>query len=282
MTDLVARISAIPDRIEQLRQVTTSLAESQEQTTELARLRRRLIQELHDEGLSFTKIAEAAGISRGRVSQLRSSGPAPEGTFLGKGNVRIIVPLQQTSPTSRAVVAMQNVAAAQRLAEFARSVNLEVQEERVPTGSEITLNKPGTIVLGGDNLSPTVAALLRQDPIIQFTTAEGHPVLRELPVHSNHAPSDDPSNRYDVAYIGRLALPNSRSGRGALILAGLGPTGPLGPVHYLMISLTELFNHVGTAPFSAVLRIDYDPDTREPHAVKPISPLYRHSEYATV
>jgi DNA-directed RNA polymerase specialized sigma24 family protein len=57
------------------------MAQSQREMTELARLRRRVIQELHAGGLSYAQIADAAGLSRGRIYQLRHAGPAPRARF---------------------------------------------------------------------------------------------------------------------------------------------------------------------------------------------------------
>jgi hypothetical protein len=54
-------------------------AAAQRDVTELGRLRRRVIQELVGQGMSYGQIAEAAGLSRGRIHQIRHKGPAPRG-----------------------------------------------------------------------------------------------------------------------------------------------------------------------------------------------------------
>jgi DNA-directed RNA polymerase specialized sigma24 family protein len=61
------RIARITDPYELRRAATGRLGEAQQEVTELARLRRKVIQDLHAEGLSYAQIAEAAGLSRGRA-----------------------------------------------------------------------------------------------------------------------------------------------------------------------------------------------------------------------
>ena len=70
------RIASISDPYELLRAATERLADAQQEVTELARLRRGLIQDLHAQGMSYAQIGEAAGLSRGRIHQIRHTGPA--------------------------------------------------------------------------------------------------------------------------------------------------------------------------------------------------------------
>src|SRR5690606_33659635 len=75
------RIASIDDPFALLRAATERLARAQQEVTDLARLRRRVIQDLHAQGLSYAQIAEQAGLSRGRIHQIRHTDPASEGTF---------------------------------------------------------------------------------------------------------------------------------------------------------------------------------------------------------
>ncbi len=68
------RIAAIGDPYAQLRAVTQRLAELQQEVKELAQLRRHVVEQLHAQGLSYSQIARAAGLSRGRIGQLRQHG----------------------------------------------------------------------------------------------------------------------------------------------------------------------------------------------------------------
>jgi hypothetical protein len=61
-----------------------------------ARLRREAIEEAHrTQGLTFTDIAAALGIAKGRVTQIRGGAPAPERLFFGVGLVSVGVPLRE-------------------------------------------------------------------------------------------------------------------------------------------------------------------------------------------
>ena len=104
MTGEVERIADIEDPFELLRLATERLAAAQRDVTELSRLRRRVIQDLHGQGMSYSQIADAAGLTRGRIHQIRHQGPAPEGAFLGSGLVALFVrfPPKGRGPLTRA------------------------------------------------------------------------------------------------------------------------------------------------------------------------------------
>src|SRR6266542_5018343 len=91
----IERVAALDDPYALLQEVTKRMAQAQREVTELARLRRRVIEQLYGQGRSYAQIAEAAGLSRGRIHQLRHRGPAPEGAFLGVGGIVIATPLKQ-------------------------------------------------------------------------------------------------------------------------------------------------------------------------------------------
>jgi hypothetical protein len=112
MSDELQRIMAIDDPYLLLREVTTRLADAQQEVTELARLRRRVVQDLHAQGLSYAQIATKAGLSRGRIHQIRHTGPAPEGAFLGRGAVTVATPLRRDDERGRTVVAVDGRTAA--------------------------------------------------------------------------------------------------------------------------------------------------------------------------
>src|SRR4051794_2573725 len=205
--DEVSRIAAMRDPFELLRAATAQLSAAQEQVTELSRLRRRTIQELHQRGMSYAQIAEAAGLSRGRIHQIRHGGPAPEGEFLGIGRVTIATPLKQEAINARPVVAVEDVTGAQRLGELARSLGIGPSFETVPMGGEIDLNRPNLIVICGPRLSKPVAAVLDQDPVVQFERASDGPwtlVDRRSGRVYRSGQDEAPERDRDYAYFGRL------------------------------------------------------------------------------
>src|SRR6266498_190893 len=171
----IERLAALEDPYALLQEVTERMADAQREVTELARLRRRVINQLQAQGHSYAQIAEAAGLSRGRIHQLRHRGPAPEGTFLGVGSIIIATPLKQEARNARPVVAVEDFTAAQRLANLARTVQLDVEFEQVPLDGRIDLNRPNLIVICGPRLSDVVAGVLAQDPVVQFERATDGP-----------------------------------------------------------------------------------------------------------
>lgn len=66
----IEQFTGIADPFDRLAAVTRRLAESTREIDELSRLRRDLVAELHGRGFSHARIAEAAGLSRGRIFQL--------------------------------------------------------------------------------------------------------------------------------------------------------------------------------------------------------------------
>ncbi len=92
--------------------------------------------------MSYAQIAKEAGLTRGRIHQIRHTGPAPEGTFLGTGTITLATPLKQEATNARPVVAMEDVTAAKRLEDLARGFDLAMELEHVAIGGEINLNRP--------------------------------------------------------------------------------------------------------------------------------------------
>jgi hypothetical protein len=273
------RIARITDPYELLRAATDRLAEAQQEVTELARLRRRLIQDLHAQGLSYAQIGEAAGLSRGRIHQIRHTGPAPEGAFLGTGAITIATPLKREERGGRPVVAVEDVAAAGRLEALARTFGLDVSTVHVPLGGDIDLNQPGLVVICGPRLSAVMGQAYDADPVIRWEqTGSGAWALRDTRSGELFVSGvDDGSGRSrDVAYLGRLPRPD---GNGTfLAFTGVHPPGTLGVVALLSSDIGTLWGQVGTEPFSVVVGVDYDPDTNEPGKTELLTPLYRHDQ----
>lgn len=274
MSDAVKRILNLGDPFEQLRQATAGINAAQEAVTELARLRRKIIQELRDRGMSFAEIAEQAGLTRGRIHQIRHQGPHPEGAFLGSGTVIIATPLKQEAIKARPVVAIEDVHATERLSNLARSLRLEPRSETIPVGGgEFDLNRPNLVVISGPRISASIARVLAQDPVLQFERAADGPwtlVDRRTGEVFRSGQDSDPPRNSDVAYLGRLPR---LDGQGSLIVfTGIHPQGSLGVVDLLCNSIGELHREVGTSNFSLLVGTDYDPDSHEPVRVEILTP----------
>lgn len=273
------RIARITDPYELLRAATGRLGEAQQEVTELARLRRRVIQDLHAQGLSYAQIAEAAGLSRGRIHQIRHTGPAPEGAFLGTGAVTIVTPLREDAQTRRQVVALDDVTAGKRLEDLARTFGLAVTSEHVTTGGDIDLDRPGLIVICGPRMSAAMRQAYDTDPVLRWEQSpDGLWVLHDTRTSVIHRSGSDshPARPHDVAYLGRLACPGSDGS--FLAIAGIHPPGSLGVAHLLATDISALWGQAGTGRFSVVVGTEYDPQSHEPVRTELLTPLYRHDQ----
>ncbi|WP_309054192.1 sigma-70 family RNA polymerase sigma factor [Streptomyces sp.] len=279
MSDELRRIMAIGDPYLLLREVTTRLADAQQEVTELARLRRRVVQDLHAQGLSYAQIAAKAGLSRGRIHQIRHTGPAPEGVFLGRGAVTVATPLRRDDERGRTVVAVDDVSSGKRLEDLARSYGLDVTSEHVPVSGEIDLNREGLVVVCGPRMSREMWDTYAQDPVLHWERAEDGPwtvVDRRTGTVYRSGQDSDPARPYDVGYLGRLSRPD---GKGSLLaIAGIHTQGSLGVVQLLASDLNTLWGQVGDHRFSTLVGVEYDPETSEPRSAELLCPLYRHDE----
>ncbi|MCF2526604.1 sigma factor-like helix-turn-helix DNA-binding protein [Yinghuangia soli] len=273
------RIARIADPFALLKAATERLAEAQREVTELSRLRQRVITELHGQGLSYAEIAAAAGLTRGRIHQLKQAAPAPESAFLGTSRVIIATPLKQEASNARPVLAAEDFAGANRLAELARSYRLEPTFEHIPLSGAIDLNRDGLVVVCGPRLSQDVAGVLATDPRFRFEKAADGPwTLRDLTTDEVHRAGMDstPATDTDVAYLARLPRPD---GNGLLlVLTGIHPQGSLGVIHLITHDLEDLYQRVGTGRFSVLVDVTYDPESNEPISVRARTPFYNHDE----
>ena len=63
-----------PDPVRRGRRATDLLATYQQRSVELARIRRAAVEEARDQlGGSYTEVARAFGLTKGRITQIRSS-----------------------------------------------------------------------------------------------------------------------------------------------------------------------------------------------------------------
>jgi hypothetical protein len=119
--------------------------------------------------------------------------------------------------------------------------------------------------------------VLEQDPNLRFVTApDGCWTIHDRRTDTTHRSGIDQENNadFDIAYLGRLPRPD---GAGTLmIFTGIHPQGSLGLVHYLIECTSQMYDDVGTTPFSTLIRTAFDRDTSRPTEIQRISPLYRH------
>ena len=206
--------------------------------------------------MSYTEIAEALGITKGRVTQLRSSAPAPERAFFGIGPVTIALPLRTgEAGRQRILVAAEDVATADQLDEMLVGLALTVTRTQMPMH---TAQPPrgDAVVICGPKSAPVGGYLLDRDPYLGMVQDEGRWWMTSTITAERYgSPGDDPDpTDGDLAYLARHQI----DGRIVVHIAGIHSVGSLGVAHYLGQQLPDLFAIVGETEFSAAVSCTFD------------------------
>ncbi|MCC3329105.1 hypothetical protein [Nocardia abscessus] len=269
--DDVARVFAIEDKVERLKAATDGVAAAQQTINELTRIRRAVIRELHAEGWTFARIGAAAGLSRARIHQVSTQGPAPEGLFFGHGSLTVLVPEVRAGR----VIGAPDPAAPQRLAELLRELGFGVAVEHFLPGRPIDLHRDGLIVLGGPELSPSLRQLVAADPRLRRAVArmgDARRGIEDRAARRVYRPGGP--EPHDIAYLGRLPRPDKRGS--VLMIDGMHPPGSLGAIRLLATRLATLHERAGNYLFSVLIACRFDRATGEPLEAELLTPVYRH------
>jgi hypothetical protein len=246
-----------PDPVRRGRRATELLTRCQQRAAELARLRRAAIQDAHrDLGMSYTQIAAAMGITKGRISQIRATAPAPERAFFGTGPVSVGVPCRYgVTDRRRALIAAEDARAGQEITRLLAGYALAVTTYQIEPGT--TAPPPGdTVVICGPKSAPAGAALLARDGALGMREDAGRWWIIQQDTGDRYgSPADEQAPAgADLAYVGR----HQDGGRVAVHIAGIHAIGSLGAVHYLAGHLPALFAAAGDTSFSLVTEASYD------------------------
>ncbi|MFI6030437.1 hypothetical protein [Amycolatopsis magusensis] len=247
-----------PNPVRRGQRATELLTVYQQRATELARLRKAAIEEAHREhGMSYTEIAAALGITKGRITQIRSSAPGPERAFFGVGPVNIGIPYRlAVTDRERPLIAAEDSEAGQQVEALLSS--LAIAATRSQIGPETADLSPGdAVVICGPKTAPVAVNLLEREPALRFITDENDRWWLEHQTTGERygSPADDSApQKADVAYIGRHVL----DGRVVVHIAGIHSIGSLGAVDYLTRSLGEVFGQVGDQQCSFIVRSSSD------------------------
>ncbi|WP_208026033.1 hypothetical protein [Amycolatopsis acidicola] len=207
--------------------------------------------------MSYTEIAAALGITKGRITQIRSTAPVAERVFFGVGPVSIGVPYRyQTTDRERPLIAAEDAETGNQLEVLLTSMSLgtsrytiEPERTEVPAGDVIVVCGPKSAPIGAD--------LMAQDPALGMVEDDGRWWIEQRVDGSRvGSPTDDPKQPQpaDVAYVARHMIDN----RVIVHIAGIHGIGSLGATHYLTTHLAEVFREVGAQPMSMVVRATYD------------------------
>ncbi len=220
-------------------------------------MRRAAIEEAHREhGMSYTEIATALGITKGRITQIRSNAPGPERALFGVGPVSIGVPYRyRTTDRERPLIAAEDAQTGEELERLLGALALAVTRYQIEP-DRATPPEGDTVVVCGPKSAPVGAELLGRDPVLSMLEDEGRWWIqhRNTGERVGSPTDDDPSKSADVAYIAR-----HRDGSRVVIhIAGIHAIGSLGAAHYLAAHAARLSQRAGDESFSLVVRATYD------------------------
>lgn len=246
-----------PDPIRRGRRATDLLTFYQQRATELARLRRAAIEQAHrEQGMSYTEIAAALGITKGRVTQIRSTAPGPERVLFGVGPVSIGVPYRyQTTDRERPLIAAEDAQTGEQLEQLLAALSLAVTRFQIePDRAELPAGD--SVVVCGPKSAPIGADLLADDPMLTMVKDDGRWWLEHVPTGERFgSPADDAEAQdADLAYVAR----HRADDRVITHIAGIHAIGSLGAVHYLSSHLADVFGETGDESFSLAVRATYD------------------------
>jgi hypothetical protein len=255
--DEFASVRRDPDPISRGRRATELLTLYQQRAAELARLRRAAIEQAHRErDMSYTEIASALGITKGRVTQIRSTAPVAERAFFGVGPVAIGVPYRyQRTDRERPLIAAEDAAAAERAEQLLTGLGFAISRFQIEP--ERVEQPPGdAVVICGPKSAPMAENLISRDPALSIVEDSGRWWIEQEDSDLRHgSPADEPNpDAADLAYVAR-----HREGNRSLVhIAGLHAIGSLGAVHYLTNHLAATFRDTADESFSCIIRAQYD------------------------
>lgn len=246
-----------PDLLRRGQRATALISIYQQRATELARLRREAIEELHrSQGMSYTEIATALGITKGRVTQIRSGAPARERAFFGIGPVKVGVPLREgTDDRMRSYVDAADLATQQDTETMLAGLALTAEPLTIRP-DQTTAPEGDTVVICGPKSAPIGASLLKSDPKLGMTKTAGRWwIINKTTGERYGSPlREEPAGQGDIGYLSRR-----RDGDRVIVhIAGIHSPGSRGVVHYLTHHLAALHRQVGDESFSVGIRCQLD------------------------
>ena len=246
-----------PDPVRRGQRATRLLTIYQQRAAELARLRKAAIEEAHRErGMSYTEIAQALGITKGRITQIRGSDSRAERAVFGVGPVSVGVPYRyQTTDRERPLVAAEDFQTGEQIETLLTALAFAVTRYQIePDRAEA----PGgdTVVVCGPKSAPVGAALMERDPALSMVRDGGRWWIEHRTTGERFgSPSDDGNGKAaDVAYVAR----HKQAGGVAVHIAGIHAIGSLGAAHYLTAHLADVYRKAGEQQFSMIVQASYD------------------------
>ncbi|MGY1867303.1 helix-turn-helix domain-containing protein [Nocardia gipuzkoensis] len=248
-----------PDPIRRGRRATELMTVYQQRGTELARLRAEAIEEARKSGISLTEIAAQIGITKSRVSQIRTSAPPAERAFFGVGPVAIGIPHRVgfEEGRERTFIDRSDQEVQQRL---------EAELDRLSLATSMFPIKPHTesvpdgdsIIVCGPKSAPVARDLLRADASLSFERDDTGWWIVDAHTGQRHGSPyrQNSTEQSDVGYLSRR-IENDRV---IVHIAGITAIGSLGVAHWLATNLNTVYRPKNTF-MSCAIACDFENET---------------------
>lgn len=247
-----------PDPIRRGQRAGELIAVYQQRSTELARLRKAAIEQANrDLGLSFSEIGERLGLTKGRISQIRTSAPPSERAFFGVGPVAIGVPrrIGIEEGRERAYIDSNDEATRDHLQHKLAELSLTTTQfgirpdtEEVPAGD--------CIIVCGPKSAPVARNLLEHDPLLAFDrTDAGWAIVDHRGEAQHYSPYRTDGTHKDIGYLSRRIADN----RVIVHIAGVTAVGSEGVAHWLTTNLASVYDPAAQLT-DCIIECDFDED----------------------
>ncbi|MFC5994562.1 hypothetical protein ACFQE5_10105 [Pseudonocardia hispaniensis] len=247
-----------PDPVRRGRRATDLLATYQQRSVELARIRRAAVEEARDQlGGSYTEVARAFGLTKGRITQIRSSAPPAHRAFFGVGPLDIALPGRRLLDRDDLVIATEDDATGAHLADEAERLSFAVERRIIDPLQEWEPSRDAIVVCGPAS-AHVGNMLMQRDPLLTMTIGDGARwgITDRGTGERFLSPMDEPEpRRADIAYLARHAMP---SGAVVVHIAGVHALGSIGAAHYLTEHVADLWSELGDGSFSMVVASEFD------------------------
>lgn len=250
---------------EAVRQMTDPLAQAraageligvyQQRSTELSRIRKEAMNAaVAERGITFTELAKELGLTKGRVSQIRSSAPPTERGLFGVGPLTIAIPQRAVAGRDEGVISAHDTAAADHLQTYLESLSFRTIRFLIPPTGAWTPPQDAVAICGPKS-SQVTADAIEADPFLDFSPdAQSKWTLRGRDGVEFVSPLDQAKPDADIAYIARLPYKTGR----LFVIAGVHALGSVGAVDYLAKNARAIYDQVGDEPFSMIVGSTYD------------------------
>ncbi|WP_280376884.1 sigma-70 family RNA polymerase sigma factor [Nocardia wallacei] len=246
-----------PDPIRRGRRATTLIITYQQRAAELARLRRAAIDEAHDrKGMSYKDIAESLGLTKGRITQIRTTAPPAERAFFGVGPVSVGIPRRFGFEEGRERPYFDASDQATANTIETTLTRLALATQHFPIDSDLSEAPPGDcVIICGPKSAPIARYLLESDTDLGFDQDEtGWCITDSRTGERHYSPfRRDDSDRSDLGYFSRR-LDDDRV---IVHIAGITSVGSAAVAHWLDTHLSDLYDP-SSIFVSGIVQGDFD------------------------